>query len=614
MRIPISLKVIFLVVSLLVATTAYFANQSSKEFAQVLTIREEYEITRQTQARSKEVEGILQQMIQRTSSLGKLALASKTDLLSPSSLSSFDVGFESEVGLVALELYQVEGSLHKSLLHRIRDTYQKDGTFTLADLRKIRSVYPVAVRSILHQKIEIQNSSLPHGIPILTMGIPVSMDENGKVTHFLIADFELGLLQKAFLDTMDRTRVSFLTDQNGYLIAHANETYAIQRFNMKENPLFQKSMDPLAASNLQTQFIDPATGIEYIGAYSKTSNKFFEVITVTQAEKSKVLEPAANVKREAIRIAGQVIAVAFFVSFLFALSLTSPIEKLAELISVVSKGNFNVRARALVHSQDEVGDLAIAFDRMTDGLRERDKMKSLFSKFHGSSITEDLLKNNVGRRGTRRQVTVFFSDIRGFTSFSEKHQPEEVVDMLNEYFAVMVSIINKHNGVVDKFIGDAIMAVWGVPKGFPNDTEMAVRACLEMRKALVDLNDQRKSRGKPEIMIGMGLHQGQAISGTIGSDERMEYTVIGDTVNMTSRIEASTKAFGTDFLISESIAESMGEKIRSEFAGLAEAKGKSEPMKLYKVWAIQNSDKTWNEVITEYSQYEAEKSEKIKVA
>src|SRR5262249_45775138 len=152
---------------------------------------------------------------------------------------------------------------------------------------------------------------------------------------------------------------------------------------------------------------------------------------------------------------------------------------------------------------------------------------SLFSKFHGSSVTDDLMQGEVGLGGQRKEVIVFFSDIRGFTAFSEKRSPEEVVEMLNEYFGVMVGIINRYGGVVVKIIGDAIMASGGAQKPGPDEAQRAVRVCLPMREGLRELNDPRFPRGKPPIMIGMGLHAGPAISGTIGSDERMEYTVIG---------------------------------------------------------------------------------------
>jgi adenylate cyclase len=238
----------------------------------------------------------------------------------------------------------------------------------------------------------------------------------------------------------------------------------------------------------------------------------------------------------------------------------------------------------------------------------------MFAKFHGSSVTDDLLKGELQLGGSRKEVTVFFSDIRDFTKFSEGHTPEEVVDMLNEYFRVMVGIINRNGGVVDKFIGDAIMAIWGAPNTSEKDTENALRACLEMRTSLNELNKIRLERGHTAIKIGMGLHRGPAISGTIGSDERMEYTVIGDTVNQASRIEASTKAFGTDLLVSDDVAEKVGSLFWIEEAGKAEVKGKAKPLTMLKVRGYLQEDGQQVEVRTPYSDYEAEKVDKIKVA
>jgi adenylate cyclase len=279
---------------------------------------------------------------------------------------------------------------------------------------------------------------------------------------------------------------------------------------------------------------------------------------------------------------------------------------------MVSKGNFDVKATAHVKSHDEVGDLAKAFDHMTDGLKERDKVKSLFSKFHGSSVAEDLINKDIGVGGQSKEVVVFFSDIRGFTAFSEKRKPEEVVAMLNEYFAVMVGIINKHGGVVDKFIGDAIMAIWGAPKGSDRDPHNALRACIEMRRGLEKLNEARIARGEPALMIGMGLHAGTAISGTIGSDERMEYTVIGNTVNTASRIEASTKAFGADLLVTDDVISRVGEEFIVDYAGSAEVKGRSDALKMYKIRGyVENGEK--HVVKTPYSDYEAEGADKVKV-
>jgi adenylate cyclase len=335
---------------------------------------------------------------------------------------------------------------------------------------------------------------------------------------------------------------------------------------------------------------------------------------VAQTSEEIILEPANLAKRKSIFITGLVISASLFLIFIFTMTLIKPIEILATIIKVVARGNFSVSARRLIKSKDEVGDLAVAFDKMTEGLKERDKVKTLFSKFHGSTIAEDLMNKKIGIGGSNKEVTVFFSDIRGFTNFSESRTPEEVVEMLNEYFGIMVRIIQQNHGIVDKFIGDAIMAVWGAPKGSGRDPFNTVKACLEMRKGLEELNRKRIAKGTPPIMIGMGVHTGRAISGTIGSDERMEYTVIGDAVNMASRIESSTKAFGVDLLVSESTAHLIEGEFALDLAGSAEVKGKAQPLKLYRVVGYKSKTGEIIPITTPYSDYEKEKADKVKIA
>jgi adenylate cyclase len=269
----------------------------------------------------------------------------------------------------------------------------------------------------------------------------------------------------------------------------------------------------------------------------------------------------------------------------------------------VAKGNFEIKAP--IKSSDEVGELTQAFNHMVDGLKERDKIKNVMTKFHGSTVTDDLLKGDLMLGGKRKLVTVFFSDIRNFTQFSESHTPEEVVDMLNEYFQIMVGVITKHHGIVDKFVGDAIMATWGAPKSTGEDPVHAVRACLEMRKALAELNQKRRAQKKTPIKIGMGLHSGEAISGTIGSTERMEFTVIGDTVNMASRIESATKQYGVDLLVSEVTLQELRGKFIFEDVGFAELKGKSKPVALFKIKGYYDDAGKPVTVETEYSNFSA---------
>jgi adenylate cyclase len=609
MRISLSVKLIMLVVGFLGAFTAIFAQQASELFASVLVQREEYSNMVQAAAKANEVEQLISSAVDRAQVTGTLMLKHAGEKKSEKSEAS--VSFNKDKNLIAIDVVRISGDSPELV-----DRYVKEKTLEKAGLEagfipQLRQLQKFPFDQVIAKKITIQNSSFPKGYPLLTFGIPIARDDQDRVTHVAIADVDLGYLQRSF--SGESERVLFVYDHEGNLLAHQDERKALARHSLIGHPLVRKSQDDLIPRR-QIQFVDPDTDSKMIGAYVRIPS--YGLTVVSQTPESVILEPAAQVRQKTFFIAGTIISIAIFCFFLFSGSLTEHLEVLHELVAEVEKGNFQTKAKGRVRFlfPDEVADLARAFDRMTDGLVERDRVKNLFRKFHGSSVTEDILKQGNLLGGQKKEVTVFFSDIRGFTSFSESHTPEEVVEMLNEYFEIMVGIITSHGGVVDKFIGDAIMAVWGAPHSTDHDAQNAVRACLEMRKALQSLNERRIERRQQPLMIGMGLHLGHVISGTIGSTERLEYTVIGDTVNVASRIEASTKAFGADLLLSETVMQRVKEGFLIEYAGNAEIKGKSNPLSLFKVKGYFDEAGNPVEVKSPYSEYAAEAVEKAKIA
>lgn len=609
MRFPIFVKTNLITIVLLLFAALPITIWSTNEFEKTSRYQEEDINLRLAFSKANELNYIIDNATEKARNLGTLVLNTLHEV-TPETESKLESAFNQNKDIYALDLYSVDPVTQKTkLLKRLTEasrftTYKYDISY-IDHLRKSQN-FPI--QSIIQNKVIIQNSSVPKGIPLFTIGLPLAKDAQGKISHLVIADYSLARLQKSF--SANGYRTFFLVDEKGVTLAHQDDTQAINRTNLKTHPIVNLALASNEPNN-QTRFFDSKKKTYFYGTYVRSSLNTYIISIVPE---DVILLPARKVRHGAFFFLGILISISLLGVFIFSMTITNPIEKLASLIKVVAKGNFSVSARRIIRSKDEVGDLAKAFDNMTEGLKERDKVKTLFSKFHGSTITEDLLNKQVGVGGSNKEVTVFFSDIRGFTSFSESRTPEEVVGMLNEYFAIMVKIIQQNHGIVDKFIGDAIMAVWGAPKTSARDAQNAVRACIEMRKSLAELNTKRKNKGQPPIMIGMGLHTGPAISGTIGSDDRMEYTVIGDTVNMTSRIESSTKAFGTDLLISEATAKTVEKEFALEKAGAAEVKGKSEPLNLYKVVGYKSETGDITVVQTPYSTYEAEHADKVKIA
>ena len=236
-----------------------------------------------------------------------------------------------------------------------------------------------------------------------------------------------------------------------------------------------------------------------------------------------------------------------------------------------------------VKTGDEIELLATGFNSMVDGLRERDKLRATMGKYMTQSVMDHLMSGKVELGGESLMVTILFSDIRSFTSISETMTAHELVKLLNEYFTEMVTVVMEEGGVVDKYIGDAIMAVFGAPVPKPDDARRAVRAAVRMRLALVALNARLVARGDSPLKTGVGLHTGEVVAGNIGSEKRMEYTVIGDAVNLASRLESSTKELGTDILISDDTHALIGDEFETRAVREITVKGRAKPVLVYEV-------------------------------
>lgn len=220
--------------------------------------------------------------------------------------------------------------------------------------------------------------------------------------------------------------------------------------------------------------------------------------------------------------------------------------------------------------------------------RNKEKIKQAMGKYISQDVMKNVVKDidNLGLGGKRAIVTVLFSDIRGFTSLSEKMSAEEVSMILNEYFSEMEPIITKYNGVINKFIGDAVMAIFGEPIRDENHARNAVKCAYEMLKKVEYLREKWLLEGKPKIEIGVGINTGEVFIGNIGTETRMEYTVIGDTVNLASRIEGYNKVYKTNLLVSSSTYENIADMADVIKIKEVQIRGKSKKMDIYEILRI----------------------------
>ena len=229
-----------------------------------------------------------------------------------------------------------------------------------------------------------------------------------------------------------------------------------------------------------------------------------------------------------------------------------------------------------------VGDLAWKY--FVEG-REKRQVKKLFSRYVSKDVYDQLVANPslAALGGARRHMTVLFSDIRGFTTMSEKGTPEDVVTQLNQLFTRMVAVVFAHRGTVDKFVGDMVMALYGAPLDDEDHAEHAVQTALAMIKTLQEMNQEWARDGKPQLDIGIGINTGDMIAGNVGSETIMSYTVIGDAVNLGARLESLNKDYGTRIIISEATRERLKGRYDIHPLGDVIVKGKSKPVAIFEV-------------------------------
>ncbi|HLF27469.1 MAG TPA: FtsX-like permease family protein [Anaerolineae bacterium] len=254
-------------------------------------------------------------------------------------------------------------------------------------------------------------------------------------------------------------------------------------------------------------------------------------------------EPVDNIIQDIVNSSAwtmlAALAIAVSLTVLFTRRALTPIAQIAEASQAVAHGDLTQRVPAT--RWDEIGRLARAFNDMVKGLGERERLRDLFGRYLSRDVSAEVLAGRVTLHGERKTVTALFCDMRGSTAFAEDHDPEEVMRTLNQYFEVIIRATETHGGIVGRFLGDAALCVFGAPLEQRDHAARAVRAALAMQAGLAQLNAKRAALGQPTLRFGIGVNTGAVTAGATGSEERLEYTVIGDAVNVAARVQEMTK-------------------------------------------------------------------------
>jgi adenylate cyclase len=375
---------------------------------------------------------------------------------------------------------------------------------------------------------------------------------------------------------------AILTDDENVIVAHGDLNYVGKPLERPKElkALGAEMLVQSYAASKDEHIIDIAVPMEFSKVRVGALYLGFSDRTIRQT--------IAKARNQTVWITAIMILGGIGGAITLAIILTKPIFKLAQGTKSIAGGQFDITLP--VTSRDEIGDLTESFNLMAKSLHEKEKIKRAFSSYVARQVVDEILKHpdEISFSGERRDVTVIFCDMRGFTPLTERLPPEEVVAVLNDFYSLMIDLTIKNDGYLNKFLGDAVMAIFGAPTLHTDHCLRAIKTALEMQSSVAILSARRMAEGKEGITIGIGISAGEAVAGTVGTESQMEYTVIGDKVNLAARLESNAKP--GQILVSESTYRQVADHVKARCLGVINVKGKEEEVTIFEILGLSEEE------------------------
>ncbi len=445
--------------------------------------------------------------------------------------------------------------------------------------------------------------------PGMYFSVPVR-DAKGLIAGVSVLKMRVDEISTILDDARSRgERETFLVDHDGIIIHHPDQRSLYhslaplpadvqkkliddKRFgvNVSTIPSFdlQALAEKMASAKQPEHFAyrEPISRIQKIVGFAPLAEKKWQV-AVTESE-DVYSRPLRRLFTNAVQSVAFIGVIFIGLAILFARTFTRPLKSLTNSAKAVENDDLE-NAMVKITTRDELGRFAITFNHMVASIQARQRERDIFGRMVSPEVREKLLKGDLKLGGDNLRVSVLFSDIRGFSTLSEKMSPQDVVALLNDYLTEMTEAVRPFGGYVNNFIGDAIVVIFGAPESRSECEWSAVGAAIAMKERLEQLNLRRLNMGDPAIKTGIGISTGKVVAGQIGSLDRFMYTVIGDAVNVAARLEALTKEFeGNPILMNAVTYEGCKHKEGAEQfldKGLQTVKGRQEPVHVYAVYS-----------------------------
>ncbi|WCL48065.1 adenylate/guanylate cyclase domain-containing protein [Leptospira sp. GIMC2001] len=436
-----------------------------------------------------------------------------------------------------------------------------------------------AIEKALTGKPLIINSTPGFSVQSFILAVPTNQESG--IPKILVVMVKLDKIASAF--TNKGIITTFMVNDEGRVIAHPVEEVILSSTSFLDSPIV-KAMLASQVDQGQIRYKSPE-GRPFMGSYQKIG--FGDAGIVSIVSEDKAFQAVYRIQERNIYILIISLCLALVIVFFFAKSLSRPILTLLHATLEIAKGNFRMGIKPT--TKDEVGLLTSYFITMGEGLEEREKVKSILGSMIDPVVVKEAMVDLAAlKRGKEAEITAFFSDVAGFSTISEQLTSVELASLLNEYLSAMTILLKENEGVLDKYIGDAIVGIFGAPVEVEKHAFKACKASLEMVIKLADLRAywQKNNLYSKEAQImdaRIGLNTGPAKVGFMGTDALASYTMMGDTVNLAARLEAAGKDYGVNIMIAEKTVAMVQGEMFTRLLDLVRVKGKNEPVKVYEL-------------------------------
>ncbi|TGN18682.1 adenylate/guanylate cyclase domain-containing protein [Leptospira idonii] len=539
--------------------------------------------------------------------------------------------FKNDREFIYMGIFEKQGNELRMKKEVFNEEELKQSSVTEEDFHNVVLRNKEALSEAFNGQSVLLNSSPGFQEPSFAIAIPTS--ENGELDNVLVMVIKLSKIIGAFQDRGIET--TFMVNGQGVVIAHPKEDLILAATNLSSMPIV-RSMVTNPTNNGQSSYFDQELNAQYLGSFQKIG--FADTGVITLVSEDKAFEDVYKSQRTNLYIMGIGLCSALIFVFFFSKTITKPVLQLLTATLEIAKGNFRVPIKPT--TKDEVGLLTRYFIDMGHGLEEREKVKNILGSMIDPVVVQEAMVDLAAlKRGSETMITAFFSDVASFSTISEQLKSADLAALLNEYLSAMTLILKQHEGVLDKYIGDAIVGIFNAPVSVQDHQLKAARASVDMVQKLEELRKywtrhNLYSKEAQGMDARIGLNAGPAKVGFMGTDALASYTMMGDTVNLAARLEAAGKDYGVNILITDAICNEVGAEMLTRYVDLVRVKGKNEPVKIHELVGYRSQissqvaesaqlyeagfssylNQDWDKAVSLFQQAEAAKGKKDKAS